>query len=242
MKKAEKIETNGLIVREVVTPEVGGRIKEGGLPYAPDEVEAVWRKAVGGLAWQVAFGAMLCELDAVLTRENGKSANQYKDGNGGLQAWLSERCPAVNYKTAMRWKAMAQGVMDKALPDGEGTILPAEVPVLLGLLPKAGTSFGSNEDRKREALEKFLDGRSQNDVYAALRGPGRPKGVPGGGRRALTAAEKTADAEDELKELLGKLAAYCTGPKLLMLPEERRTRTAASLKDLAARFLEGRPF
>lgn len=254
MKNAEKRAVTGIVVRErMEADEVsrGGAESaeerrlaaplQKGLPYTPSEVEAVWRKAVGGLAWQVAFGAMLCELEVVLTRENNSPTRGPTAIGTGLQAWLAGNCPAVNYKTAMRWKAMARGVVE------ELGIEAAELPVIAGLLPpREGERLevrGERHDEKRERLARMLEGRSQRDLLGEmLRGPGRPKGTPGGGRRALTAAEKTEHAWTEIRELLGKVAAYTQGPWILMLPREKQEWAARTMKDLAACFREGKPF
>ena len=68
MKKAERAEQTGLVVREVVAPEiVGRRTEDGGLPYTPDELTQVWHMAVNGMRRVVAFGAMLCEIDTSLS-------------------------------------------------------------------------------------------------------------------------------------------------------------------------------
>ena len=149
-----------------------------------------------------------------------------------LKAWLDEHAPEVNYKTAMRFKRLAEAALA-----GSGAGLGAgEASRMLG----AGAGeLSADEAEKRRALESFLEGRSQRDLWAeAMRGPGRPRGIPGGQRRALTAAERTADAESEIGELLGKLAAFAQGPKLTALPQETRQRAATHLKDLARTFLE----
>ena len=50
----------------------------------------------------VKFGALLTEVGYYL----GESRGRGKDGEG-LQAWLAENCPEVNYSTAMGYKALA---------------------------------------------------------------------------------------------------------------------------------------
>ena len=206
--------------------------------YTPAEVDQAWNLALGGLRNIVCFGAMLMELETNLTRENGAKKSDPGYG-GGLQSWLSANCPGVNYKTAMRFKSLASAALigtGESLhsPDAIG---PGEVPHLLGSDQRAIT-MNDDERLKRTALERFLEGKSQRDVFAALRGPGRPRGIPGGQRRALTPLERTADAEQEIRELLGKLAAFAGGPKLLALPQDLRQRAATHLKDLAKMFLE----
>lgn len=53
----------------------------------------------------IVFGATLAaaelELEHRGTLKRGKYAGQ------GMNAWLAENCPAINYKTAQRWKSLA---------------------------------------------------------------------------------------------------------------------------------------
>ena len=59
----------------------------------------------------VRFGAMLIEVESsILPRQNANNkanGNRYTGGREGLETWLSENCPAINYKTAMSYKSMA---------------------------------------------------------------------------------------------------------------------------------------
>lgn len=54
------------------------------------------------------FGAMLIKAEQLVFADGPARGNRYeKTANGGLEAWLAEHCPTVNYKTAMRWKGIA---------------------------------------------------------------------------------------------------------------------------------------
>lgn len=60
----------------------------------------------------VRFGAMLIEVEASLSTAVDKlTSKRGRIGEGrpncGLETWLSENCPAINYKTAMSYKSMA---------------------------------------------------------------------------------------------------------------------------------------
>jgi len=204
--------------------------------YTGADVAAAWHRAVNGLKEVVRFGAMLMEVDSNLAREKtGKLAGGWGPGDG-LKAWLDEHAPEVNYKTAMRFKRLAQAALAGSAQGLDAPMNPGEATRLLGT---GGGELSANEAEKRRVLESFLEGRSQRDLWAeAMRAPGRPKGIPGGQRRALTAAERTEDAGKEINELLGRLAAYAAGPKLQALPQEMRQRAATHLKDLAKTFLE----
>lgn len=236
MKRAERIEKNdGLVVREVVEADAA----TGGAAYGPGMVRQAWAMALKGLAHQVAFGAMLCEIDAGISRvrirsEDGRLGGQEE----GLKSWLDEHCPEVHYKTAMRWKAMAEGTLAALAKDGFGGVAARVIPQAVGMVPGAEDVPAPTLERLRE----LLDGSSGRDLLAAARGPGRPKGTPGGGRRALSPQERAADAEREIGELLGRLVAYATGPKIGMLAAVRRGGAAATLRDVAACFRDNKPF
>ena len=217
----------------VMTPEIMSR--EVAVTFSPAQVSSAWLAAVDGLRSIIAFGAILVATETVLTRENGAKKTDPGYG-GGLQAWLTEHCPDVNYKTAMRFKRLAEAAIESC----SMVVEAGEAARLLG----TSTHVEEIEDqRKLEALEEVIEGKSQRDLLgAAYRPAGRPKGTPGGGRRAFTAEERATDAMDEVKERLSQLSAFCVGPKLLALPEEYRLRVATTLKDLSNTFREGRPW
>jgi hypothetical protein len=105
--------------------------------HTPDAVTAQYRRAVAGTLEMLRFGAMLVEIDQDLKRETSKGCIQTGES---LKAWLESNCPDVNYKTAMRFKHLAEGLqrefnipakmrLTSALPDGDGSsLVPDEVP------------------------------------------------------------------------------------------------------------------
>ncbi|MDA3923103.1 MAG: hypothetical protein PF904_00195 [Kiritimatiellae bacterium] len=102
--------------------------------YTADAVMSQYKRAIGGTLEIIRFGAMLIEIDTVLTRENSPKARHSWTGKGaGLMGWMDENCPEINYKTAMRYKTLAQGLQDMfkipaklplsyALPASDGSI------------------------------------------------------------------------------------------------------------------------
>ena len=90
----------------------------------------------------VVFGATLLEAEAVL-QKRGLLGGFHQKGDG-LKGWLTEHCPEIDYKTAIRWKGlafqMAQGLMSKdktatlkiediiKLIEGRDDEIEAEVP------------------------------------------------------------------------------------------------------------------
>ena len=127
----------------------------------------------------VKFGALLLEVSYYLGEARGRG----KKGEG-LQAWLSENCPQINYKTAMGYKRMGEMAVTKlgggsqavaVLQDKTEVIPPGEeeaVEVDSKFIEKRDELF--NEVKSRRELEqtyfKFMASEGR-------RGPGRPKGT-----------------------------------------------------------------
>lgn len=119
---------------------------EAATPYAPDVVTAQYKRAVAGALEMVRFGAMLVEIDMALTA-GGQDPNGRR-GEESLHGWLEAHCPDVNYKTAMKFKYLAEGVqrscnvpakvpLSLAMPNHDGTFnIPDESPVPFQKLKK----------------------------------------------------------------------------------------------------------
>jgi len=52
----------------------------------------------------IRFGAMLAQAEYELDRRGILKNRKYGQG---MQGWIAANCPDINYKTAMRWKALA---------------------------------------------------------------------------------------------------------------------------------------
>ena len=145
---------------------------------------AQYQKAVNGLYEAYLFGVMLQKVKAALeaqgeglpqgenaevsrnlTRENarngmvvtGRGGNEIAPGwnaGMGLKGWLAKAAPEVNYKTAMRFLAVAEKV-DEVLPAGSDEGLVRDY--------LAGKSARSLLGGKREGA-----GRKRKDYAAAL--------------------------------------------------------------------------
>lgn len=188
----------------------------------------------------VKFGALLTEVGYCLGEARGRG----KDGEG-LQAWLAENCPEVNYKTAMGYKALA-GKCVKMLGGGSQAV---------AVLQDKTEVVPPGEDAPIEVDSKFIEKRDKlfNEVKSrrdleqtyfkfmaseGRRGPGRPKGSVALGvesaARAKTAAVRSAEAEQEMRELIGKLGAFLTrGGKVGMLSAQARDDMHRALVDYA---------
>ena len=100
---------------EVLPPETNAltnsRTNELPSLFSPDQVTAQYVKANAGMIEILRFGAMLLEIE----RELGKAprGNRYRPGNGGLEKWLADNCPSVNYNTAQQYRRMVSALLFK---------------------------------------------------------------------------------------------------------------------------------
>lgn len=125
----------------------------------------------------VKFGALLLEVSYYLGSTQGKKGE-------GLQAWLSENCPQINYKTAMGYKRMGEMAVTKlgggsqavaVLQDKTEVIPPGEdapIDVESKFIEKRDELF--SEVKSRRELEqtyfKFMASEGKGKA-------GRPKGT-----------------------------------------------------------------
>lgn len=189
----------------------------------------------------VKFGALLTEVGYFLGEARGRG----KDGEG-LQAWLAENCPEVNYNTAMGYKALAAkcvkmlggGSQAVAVLQDKTEVVPpgedAPIEVESKFIEKRDELF--NEVKSRRELEqtyfKFMASEGKGKA-------GRPKGTKAAGSvesavRAKTAEVRSAEAEQEMRELIGKLGAFLTrGGKVQMLSDAAKSDFHRSLVDYA---------
>lgn len=135
-----------------------------------------------------AFGALLDEVAAFLGESRGgdrKSNSAAADfDTNGLQNWLAENCPEVNYKTAMGYKALA-GKAAKMI--GGGT---QAIAALQGRDTVAAPGTGEVIDvdaeiiEKREALFAEVDSRRKLEqaYFAFMAEEGRDGYPPAEGR------------------------------------------------------------
>ena len=124
----------------------------------------------------VKFGALLTEVGYYLGETQGKKGE-------GLQAWLAENCPEVNYSTAMGYKALA-GKCVKML--GGGSQAVAVLQDKTEVIPPgedAPIEVESKFIEKRDELFKEVKSRRELEqtyfkfmASEGRRGPGRPKG------------------------------------------------------------------
>ena len=143
----------------------------------------------------VKFGALLTEVCYYLGEGRGHGEC------GGLQTWLEENCPEVNYKTAMGYKALA-GKCVKMLGGGSQAV---------AVLQDKTEVVPPGEDAPIEVDSKFIEKRDElfNEVKSrreleqtyfkfmaseGRRGPGRPKGTKADLSRKVDSTDVVAAA------------------------------------------------
>lgn len=165
---------------------------------APEAITTQYRKAVAGCLEMVRFGAMMIEVNTSLTREIRKGCLQSGET---LKAWLAEHCPEVNYGTAMRFKALAEGVqracglpvglpMRLALPGPDGAIeIEAE-------WERQGPGRPVSAERLKELraqVWELVEGKSARQLLFSFMAPPADKG----GARPAPAAPSPTQAHDD---------------------------------------------
>ena len=136
----------------------------------------------------VKFGALLNEVESFLGDE------QCRDGSG-LQGWLAENCPEINYKTAQGYKAMAAkcakmiGGGKQALACLQGRDLVVD-PASRELVEVAPSFI-----ERRDALFEQVDSRRKlEQMWFDFLGAGRRAGRPAGRKADLSRKPDTTDA------------------------------------------------
>lgn len=118
IKKSTKRNSKFPVPHSPITPEV---VDDGSIAASlTAQYEAAQSSIKTSVQAVLKFGAMLIKAEQIVFAE-GKSHNQHQS-NGGLEAWLSEHCPAVNYKTAMRWKGIAANAVATLGCDTENAV------------------------------------------------------------------------------------------------------------------------
>lgn len=138
----------------------------------------------------VKFGALLNEVEAFVGEGRGRG----NDGDG-LQGWLAENCPEINYKTAQGYKAMAAkcatmiggGTQALACLQGRDSVMDPASQAVVAVAP----SF----IERRDALFEQVDSRRKlEQMWFDFLGAGRRAGRPAGRKADLSRKPDTTDA------------------------------------------------
>lgn len=147
----------------------------------------------------------------------------------GLKAWLAEHCPEINYKTALRFLAVAEKT-NAALAESEA--VPASPRA--GVTPAAGEGAHSPFPSEtpflltfpEETIRAFLEGKSQRQLLG--RGGAREEA---GRPRKNWAEALGASPEAAMKRLEEALAPL---NELVVVKQTHRLLAAADLETLLA--------
>lgn len=237
---AETIEGNGEVT-------VAAQNRDGIVKTIARQIEAVKGAELRSTFEKLKLGAMVKQAVTLLGLDS-------KGGNGsvglGVKGWWDENFkdasgqPVIPYRTLMNWIAAAEKIPHIM---GKGGVM--ERDKVLALLAKDPEQVIAKSDRKfLESAEKVSKGMTMRQMLlwgddAEPRHPGRPKGsVALGGEsaaRAKTAAVRSAEAEQEMRELIGKLGAFLTrGGKVGMLSAQARDDLHRALVDYAQQLAE----
>ena len=153
------------------------------------KVNGSWKNA---LEQTVRFGAMLKEWGDFLGEGRGGAGG---GASGGLQTWLANHCPEINYKTAMGYKLLAEktvrmlggGAPAVAALIGRDTVTDPdgnEVPIDAEVVEKKEEIFRAADSRRK--LEQMY--------FDFTEAPARPKGRAKGSKNVPKTDAERADA------------------------------------------------
>lgn len=207
-KKTEK--RTEAVAAEVV--EAGGSPARGGIDAGAlaARLTAAYRRAESArgsfMRAAVAFGVALIEAESSFVAAGTKLNNRSKRGrdgegrpNSGLEAWLAESCPAINYSTARDYKryatrviAMMGGETEEVLaalrsptelkvsyePSGAETDVSADVETVSDAVIREREALFTEATSRRKLEQMWFRFAGGDD---GARGAGRPKGSGAGG-------------------------------------------------------------
>lgn len=153
------------------------------------KVNGSWKNA---LEQTVRFGAMLKEWGDFLGEGRGGAGG---GASGGLQTWLANHCPEINYKTAMGYKLLAEktvrmlggGAPAVAALIGRDTVTDPdgnEIPIDAEVVEKKEEIFRAADSRRK--LEQMY--------FDFTEAPERPKGRAKGSKNVPKTDAERADA------------------------------------------------
>ena len=164
---------------------------------------------------------------------------------GGLKGWLEANVPELNYKTAVNYKSQAEMALKMLGGGAKAQAVLLDEPTVTqpdGEVIEVEAEYVAQRDKIFEDVKSRRQLEQTYFKFMASEGKGK-RGRPAGSkaaqvaeevRKAKTAAEKAADAEHEMRELIGALGAFLTrGGKVKMLSEAAKSDFHRSLVDYA---------
>ena len=153
------------------------------------KVNGSWKNA---LEQTVRFGAMLKEWGDFLGEGRGGAGG---GASGGLQTWLANHCPEINYKTAMGYKLLAEKTV---------RMLGGGAPAVAALIGRDSVTDPDGNEipidaevvEKKEEIFRAADSRRKLEqmYFDFTEAPARPKGRAKGSKNVPKTDAERADA------------------------------------------------
>ena len=181
------------------------------------------------------FGCALAQAEYELDR---RGLLKNRKAGQGMQGWLAEHCPKVNYKTAMRWK----GIVTKAA-NSIGCSTEEAFKILSGDVEDVPAKLAKRRDEiysaksQRDLLQMLFNFASEDSGTV-----GRPTGTGGSTEVKLTRTESARRMWAGLVCGIEKSRdAFYNSAKLLPIDEARKSLMELKqlVKALDARIKEG---
>ena len=138
-------------------------------PPAPKDLLVQWHKTRDSIEDALRFGAMLLDLEPavnnglVIDQEDGTS--RIRGRKPGIKGWLADHCPQIGYKTAMRYKGLAQKARAVAG-------LQAPIPAAWALLSEAAHNPQRESRAKMASNVDCSLAKAQEKLAHVLKGCG----------------------------------------------------------------------
>ncbi len=235
-----------IVVREcvdnaAVLPPASKMPPVAGLPCTPAALVDQYGKAKAGTLEVLRFGAMLCDLDDALNAASDK-APQGRRGDESLKGYLETHCPAINYKTAIGFKLLADDLREHCK-------IPAKVPLSLAMpnadgtpdLPESSPIPLPKLEKIQNAVWGMIDGKSTRQVRIGM-GSAEPS-PKGGARDGAGRKAKEPDAARDAGAawaLIGREIDLATGWKFTRFLPAAIAREALSTVSLLQAALKAR--
>lgn len=153
-----------------------------------------WERAIGGTREQIVFGAMMLKLRERISSARGRvHPGGASSKDTGVEGWLKQHAPKISKGTAYRLMEIAEGVQDLCK-------LGKKVD-LEELLAGSVEDLPERLAKKREEIEKLIEGKSQRQLLLAFGGgSGKARGGDTSHAPKLTPEEELARMEAALRE------------------------------------------
>ena len=189
---------------------------------------------------RVKLGVVLIRWEQYLGDGRGRG----KSG-GGLKGWLEANVPKLGYETAKSYKDQAKKAVEMLGGGAKAQAVLLDEPTVTqpdGEVIEIEADYVAKRDKIFDDVKSRRQLEQTYCKFMASEGKGKRGRKEGSKaaqvaeevRKAKTAAEKAADAEHEMRELIGALGAFLTrGGKVQMLSDAAKSDFHRSLVDYA---------